>query len=268
MVCALLLSDVQAGDWLIHYDPDYRVYPENLYKAMVATAGSRLKLSPNGTFLSDIYPRPATAAAWKAVPVQHPAVAKAAVPDADPDCLNLGCQSKDSNASWVRSAMNSLDRTYQQDSTLGSSPGLALSFIPEAVINMSSSVIQSSSNWLSAAGKATLSLGGFGGSANSSAVLSPTPMSAVATDLMNSLRQVVNVANNLLGTLAGGMPAPAQPASVSSGTAGALTANTASAGSPSAVAAAAAAAKAPVGSQAWLHSQGQLVARQAAGQVR
>jgi hypothetical protein len=262
---ALVLSTAQAGDWLIHYDPDYRIYPDNLYKAMVATASSRLKLSPNGTFLSDMYPRPATAAAWRAGAVQHPAAAKAAAPTADPDCLNLGCQSKGTNASWVRSAINLLDRDSQQDSTLGALS--APSRLPDAVLNISSSVIQLSSNWLSAARNATLSLGGFGDSTNSSTMglgtmLSLTPMSAVASDLVNTLRQVVNVANNLLGSLASGMPS--QPVWDATG---ALTATAGAAGSPSAVAAAAAAAQAPVGSPAWLRSQGHIVAQSAASKV-
>jgi hypothetical protein len=124
------------------------------------------------------------------------------------------------------------------------------SLFPETVLNMSSSVIQSSTDWLSAAGRAALSLGGFGAAANSSssnssmlfgsASLSLAPGSGVTADLVGSLRQVVTVASSLLSTLTGGLPA-AQPvlAATSSATAAAGPA-------PAPVVAAAAAAKPPV----------------------
>lgn len=218
---------------------------------MVATADSRLNLTTNGTFLSDLYPRPATADAWKAVPVQHPAVAKKLAPKPqklDPDCLNLGCQSIETNASWVRSAQDAEERTNKHDSTLASVMAFAPSILPEAVVNMTSSVIQSSSSWLSAAGKAAVSLSGFGGgAANSSSMylgstLSLAPVSAVATDLVLTLRQVVNVANGLLATLAGGLPAQPMPMM---DTAAASTTSVGTAG----LAPAAAAAKPPVAAE-------------------
>jgi len=176
---------------------------------MVATTGYRLKLGRNGTFLSDTYPRPPTAGAWKPIPVKHPAVARPVEVKPDPDCLNLGCQGIFKNASWVHAALDPAERANRQSES---------NRIPvaESVVNLSNSVLASSSNWLFAAGKATASLGGISGvwPNNSSsmymgATLSLGPVSAIATDLVNTLKQVVTVANSLLVTLAGGLPAQA-----------------------------------------------------------
>lgn len=229
---------------------------------MVSTAGTRLKLTTNGTFLSELYPRPATADAWKAVPLQHPAVARREVPKPDPDCLNLGCQIERTNASWVRSSLSDQEQRHNHrryhDSGLVSIAALLPSLIPDAVLKMSSSVIQSSTDWLSAAGRAALSLGGFGAapaasnSSNSSSVLlgssslSLTPAPGVAADLVGSLRQVVTVANSLLASLTGaGLPA-AQP--VPAGSVSTTTSSTNAAAGP-APAAVAAAAKPPVAAE-------------------
>lgn len=188
------------------------MYPGNLYTAMVATAGSRLKLSPNGTFLSDMYPRPATASAWKAVPVQHPAVGRPEQPKLDPDCLNLGCQIE-KNASWARSAAStaSVDKHVSRmiDHSIAAEAGTPV-LSTQALLNYSSSVVQSTTDWLSAAGKATLAVAGFGSAtANSTRTPAELPVHErqVAADLYSKLRQVVSVASNLLVTLTGGLPA-------------------------------------------------------------
>lgn len=227
---------------------------------MVSTAGTRLKLNTNGTFLSELYPRPATADAWKAVPLQHPAVARREVPKPDPDCLNLGCQIE-TNASWVRSSLSDQERHNHHrhhDSGLASIVTLVPSLIPDAVLNMSSSVIQSTTDWLSAAGRAALSFGGLGAAANNSSSsmllgsssLSLAPASGVAADLVGSLRQVVTVANSLLATLTGGLPA-AQPVPAGGVLASTSSTNVVAGPAPAAVAAvaAAAAAKPPVAAE-------------------
>lgn len=209
-------SKQQAGDWLVHYDPDYRVYPGNLYKAMVATAGSRLRLTQNGTFLSDLFPRPEAAAAWKPKPVQHPGVqvARVAAVKPDPDCLNLGC-GLEHNASWVRDAAQpSASTLWNAESS--SKP--LLQALPSAHAALQA-VVNSSRTWVGIASKAALSLGslgaGGGASSNSSSlshVLASGPLTAVAAEVVGALKQVVSVANEFLWTLAGGRPQqPLQP---------------------------------------------------------
>jgi hypothetical protein len=79
----------------------------------------------------------------------------------------------------------------------------------QGLLNLSSSVVQSTTDWLSAAGKATLAVARFSGAtANNTRTPAELPVHErqVAAELYSKLRQVVSVASNLLVTLTGGLP--------------------------------------------------------------
>lgn len=130
----------------------------------------------------------------------------------DPDCLNLGCQIE-KNASWARSAVSiatvdkHTSRMIDHNSVAAEAGAPVLS--TQGLLNLSSSVVQSTTDWLSAAGKATLAVAGFGGAtANRTHTPAELPVHErqVAAELYSKLRQVVSVASNLLVTLTGGLP--------------------------------------------------------------
>jgi hypothetical protein len=191
---APLPPNQQAGDWIVHYNPDVRVWPPNLYKAMRATSRSRLAAPPNGRLLSELFPRP-SAAAWK--PGSPPAAAQAAPAPAgpgssrsgvitdDPDCLNLGCQGLTGHASWVRPV---LTEQVSASEHLGESRLAAL--LPHSL-----------------RGLGGLNSSGSSSSDGSAAASLLAPVTAAASDLLLKLKQVAGFAGGLLAKLSGSSPA-------------------------------------------------------------
>jgi ribosomal protein L28 len=44
----------QAGDWLVYYNPDRRIWPANLHNAMMTTRPGRLVVSSNAAKITDV----------------------------------------------------------------------------------------------------------------------------------------------------------------------------------------------------------------------